>query len=165
MNANRYVFRPSTRGPCRASPVQISFGREASNRPNTPGITGLPVATRFRPVRTNIRCNVRSSGAQPCWADRIRRICAADRDGFSFFNADANSSTSAGVRGCDWRGEGTSASNPARCHSEIHRSNVHRLIRIDRPSGSVCVIAANARTSLPRCRPVNVGSAASLISM
>jgi hypothetical protein len=39
------------------------------------------------------------AAAQPCCADRIRRICAADRDGFSFFNAVASCKTSGGVRG------------------------------------------------------------------
>jgi hypothetical protein len=121
--------------------------------------------TRFRPVPTNIRCKVRSSGAKPCCTDKIRRICAADRPGFSFFNADANSRTSAGVRGCDCRGEGTRASNPARCHSAIHRSNVHRLTRIDRPSGSVCVIAANARTSLPQLNAAGYGALGGLAAI
>jgi hypothetical protein len=87
------------------------------------------------------------------------------RFGFSFFNALANSSTSGGVRGCDWRAEGTSASNPARCHSAIHRSNVHRVIRSDRPDGSVWVARANSRTNRPRCFLVKPGSAASRISM
>jgi hypothetical protein len=116
-------------------------------------------------VRTNIRCRVRSSGAQPSWAATIRRICAADRVGFSFFNAAANSSTSAGVRGWDWRVLGTSASNPPRRHSWIQRSNVQRVMRTVRPVGSVCGTAANARTSVPRCRRDSVGSAASRISM
>jgi hypothetical protein len=47
----------------------------------------------------------------------------------------------------------------------IHRSSVHRVNRTVRPSGSACGTAAIARTIAPRCRPVSVGSAASLISM
>jgi len=89
---------------------EIVVGRAASNRPNTAGSTGARSAVN--PVRTNIRCRVVSLGAQPSWACRIRRTCAAERDGFSFFNAAASSNTSGGVRGWDWRGEGTSASNP-----------------------------------------------------
>jgi hypothetical protein len=95
----------------------------------------------------------------------IRLTCAAVRSGFSFFSAVASSNTSGGVRGWDWRGLGTSASNPPLRQSRIHRSSVHRLIRAVRPSGSVCGTAAIARTSAPRCRPVSDGSAASLISM
>jgi len=35
MKQNRYVLRPPMTGPCSASPVHSSFGRAASNRPNT----------------------------------------------------------------------------------------------------------------------------------
>ena len=38
-------------------------------------------AQAVNPVRTNIRCRVVSLGVQPSWACRIRRICAAERDG------------------------------------------------------------------------------------
>jgi hypothetical protein len=108
---------------------------------------------------------VRSSGAQPSCAARIRRTCAADRSGFSFFNAAASSSTSPGVRGADCLGLGTSASNPSRRHSAIHRSSVQRVTRTVRPAGSVCGCAAIARTIAPRCRRDSPGSAASRISM
>lgn len=116
-------------------------------------------------MRTNIRCSVRSSGAHPSCAARIRRICAADRFGFSFLNADASSNTSPGVRGCDCLGLGTSASNPPRRHSAIHRSSVQRVNRTTRPNGSVCAWAAIARTIAPRSRRDRLGSAACLISM
>jgi len=97
----------------KASPTQISFGRSASNRPNASA--GSPPAARpASPVRVNIRCRVRSPGARPSWAGKIRRTWAAVRPGFSFFSAEASSITSAGSRGADWRGEGTSASNPPR---------------------------------------------------
>ena len=79
MNANRYVLRPATTGPCRASPVHSSLGRAASNRPNT---CGLPSGSPGRSSsRTKWRCRVRSEGAHPAWARRIRAICAAVRAG------------------------------------------------------------------------------------
>jgi hypothetical protein len=143
-------LRPSMRAPCRASPVHSSFGVSASNRPNTAGAAGPPVVSAFSPVRTNIRCSVRSSGAQPWWAAKIRRTCAAERSGFSFFNAAAICTTSVGVRGWHWRGLGTSASNPPRRHSAIHRSSVQRVSVTTRPNGSVCGWAAIARTIAPR---------------
>jgi hypothetical protein len=111
MKQNRYVLRPPTCGPCSASPVHSSFGRVASNRPDTcccPGSAG----GRFSSSRVNSRCSVRSEGAQPDWARRIRWTCAAVRSGFSRFSAAASSSTSPGVRGLACRGAGTSASNP-----------------------------------------------------
>ena len=79
-----------------------------------------------RPSRWKLRCRVRSSGAQPSWVRRIRRIAAAVRSGFSRRSATASSSTSAGVRGVHWRGLGTSASNPPARQSRIQRSMVCR---------------------------------------
>ena len=108
---------------------------------------------------------VLSSGVQPNFAWMIRQICAADRDGFSFFKEAASSMISGGVRGRDCLGEGTSASKPPRFQSVIHRSSVQRVIRTGLPSGSVCTMAAKSRTRAPRWRLDRVGSAASLISM
>ena len=110
MKQNRYVLRPAMTGPCSASPVHSSFGREASNRPKTcccPGSAG----GWFSSSRVNSRCSVRSDGAHPV-ARKIRCTCAAVRSGFSRFSAAASSSTSPGVRALACRGEGTSASNP-----------------------------------------------------
>ena len=140
-------MRPSTRIACSASPVQISFGRAASNRPNTgaaPAVTSV-----VSPVRWNIRWIVRSSGAHPDCALRIRWTCAAVRAGFSFFSAAASASTSGGVRGWDWRGDGTSASNPPRRHARIHTSSVHRVTRTGSPDGPSCSRAAISRTIAP----------------
>ena len=156
-------MRPSTRIACSASPVQISFGRAASNRPNT-GVASA-VTSVVSPVRLNIRWIVRSSGAHPDCARRIRWTCAAVRAGFSFFSAAASSSTSGGVRGWDWRGDGTSASNPPRRHARIHTSSVHRVTRTGSPDGPACSRAAISRTIAPRCRVDSAGSAASRISM
>ena len=47
----------------------------------------------------NQRCRVRSPGAHPIWARRIRRTCAAVRAGFSRLSATAISTTSTGSRG------------------------------------------------------------------
>jgi hypothetical protein len=58
------------------------------------------------------RCSVRSVGAQPALCRRIRRIWAAVRSSFSFFNATASSSSSGGVRGTHLRGVGASAAKP-----------------------------------------------------
>ena len=95
----------------------------------------------------------------------MRWTCAAVRAGFSFFSAAASSSTCGGVRGWDWRGEGTSASNPSRRHLRIHRSRVHLVTRTGSPDGPACSRAAISRTIAPRCRVDSAGSAASLISM
>lgn len=80
-----------------------AFGLEPAERLLLPG-----ALSAISPV-WNIRCSVRSSGAQPSWARRILLTCAAVRSGFSFFSAIASSTTSGGVRGWDWRGEGTRA--------------------------------------------------------
>ena len=103
-------MRPCSRIACIASPVQISFGRDASHRPNA-GASAAGVSA-VSPVRVNIRRIVVSSGAHPACAFRIRCTCAAVLAGFSFFSAAASSITSGGVRGWHWRGAGTSASNP-----------------------------------------------------
>jgi hypothetical protein len=98
-------------GPCSASPVHNSLGREASNRPKTcccPGSAG----GWFSSSRVNSRCSVRSDGAQPEVPRKIRCTWTAVRSGFSRFSAAASASTSPGVRGLACRGEGTSASNP-----------------------------------------------------
>ena len=162
-NANRYVLRPSSRIACSASPVQISFGRAASNRPNTGAASGA--LREVSPVRLNIRWIVVSSGAHPACALRIRCTCAAVRAGFSFFSAAASSITSGGVRGGDCRGDGTSASNPPWRHSRIHRSSDHRVTRTGCPAGPACSRPASSRTIAPRCRDDSAGSAASRISM
>src|SRR5207244_6536538 len=73
------------------------YPHNASNRPNTGAASA--VVRAVKPVRTNIRCSVRPSGAQPACTRRIRWTCAAVRAGFSFFSATASSSTSGGVRG------------------------------------------------------------------
>jgi hypothetical protein len=112
MKQKRYVFRPPTTGPWRASPVHSSFGRPASNRPNAcccPGTAG----TRYSSSRSNSRCSVRSEGDHPDCARRMRRTCAAVRSGFSCFSAAARASTCSGVRAVTCRGAGTRASNPA----------------------------------------------------
>ena len=109
MKQNKYVFRPPIFGPCKASPVHSSLGRSASNRPNT---CGSAPASRPSSSRSNSRCKVRSEGAHPEVARRIRCTWVAVRSGFSRFSAAASSSTSAGVRGVTCRGCGTSASNP-----------------------------------------------------
>jgi hypothetical protein len=137
-------LRPSTRMACSASPVQISFGRVASNRPDTGAACGVTIAVS--PVRWNIRWIVRSSGAHPDWALRIRWTCAAVRAGFSFFSAAASAITSGGVRGWDRRGDGTSASNPPCRHARIHTSSVHRVTRTGCPDGPSCSRAAISRT-------------------
>jgi hypothetical protein len=111
MKQNRYVLRPPITGPCSASPVHSSLGRDASNRPNTRG-PSPPSAGRFSSSRPNSRCSVRSDGAQPEAERKIRCTCAAVRSGFSRFSAAARSSTSPGVLGLACRGAGTSASNP-----------------------------------------------------
>ena len=144
-------MRPSTRIACSASPVQISFGRAASNRPNT-GVASA-VTSVVSPVRLNIRWIVRSSGAHPDCALRIRWTCAAVRAGFSFFSAAASASTSGGVRGWDWRGDGTSASNPPRRHARIHTSSVHRVTRTGSPDGPGVLAGRDLphhRAALPR---------------
>ncbi len=148
---------------CSASPVQISFGRDASNRPNTGAACGVTIAVS--PVRLNIRWIVRSSGAHPDCARKIRWTCAAVRAGFSFFSATASAITSGGVRGWDCRGDGTSASNPPCRHARIHTSSVHRVTRTGSPDGPPCSRAAIARTIAPRWRDDSAGSAASRISM
>ena len=100
-------MRPATAGPCSTSPVQKTLGASASNRPCTTPPRGVAISSR-----TKCRCRVRSDGAHPPWAAMTRATCAAVRSGFSFFKADASSSTLASVRGSTWRGDGHSASNP-----------------------------------------------------
>jgi hypothetical protein len=160
-NANRIALRPPTGGPCSASPVHRTFGASASNRPNARGAapSGRVVSSR----RTKSRCRVRSVGAHPRCARRIAATCTAVRSGTSFFTATARSSTSAGVRGDTRRGVGTSASNPPRRQSRIHRSSVARDARTGVPNGPGCSRAASARTSRPRCLVESRGSAASRI--
>lgn len=148
--------------PCNTSPVHRAFGCSASNRPNTAGAD--PVVAPVSPSRWKLRCRVRSSGAQPNWVCRIRRIAAAVRCGFSRRSATASSSTSAGVRGVHWRGLGTSASNPPARQPRIQRSMVWRLMRTRRPNGSVCSREANSRTIFPRCLVECAASAASQIN-
>ena len=123
-----------------------------------------PAVAPVSPSRWKCRCRVRSSGAQPSWVRKIRRIAAAVRSGFSRRNATASSSTSPGVRGVHWRGLGTSASNPPARQSRIHRSMVCREIRTRRPNGSVCSRDASSRTIFPRSLVECAGSAASRIN-
>ncbi len=155
-------MRPFTVGPCNASPVQRRFGASASNRPKARG--GNPFGRVDSSRRTKCRCSVRSSGDQPEWARRIAATCTAVRSGTSFFNATANSSTSAGVRGDTFGGVGTKASKPPRRQSRSHRSIVARETRTGRPNGPSCSRSAIARTSRPRCLVDNLVSAASQIS-
>src|SRR5450759_3353079 len=110
MNANRYVLRPATTGPCSASPVQRSLGAAASKRPNALGAAPLGRVPSSR--RAKCRCRVRAEGAQPACSPRITATWAAVRAGTSRFSAAASSSTNAGVWGSPWRTEGTRASDP-----------------------------------------------------
>lgn len=142
-------------------PVHNSLGRAASNRPNT-GWVGWPAV--ISGCSAKWRCKVRSPGAQPIWARRIRRTCAAVRSGFSRLSAIAVSMTSTGNRGLDWRGLGTSASNPPARQARIQRSSVSRETRTSRPDGSRCSLAAIWRTSRPRALGDSCGSAASRIN-
>ena len=118
----------------------------------------------FSSSRTKCRCRVRSSGDQPLCARRIAAICTAVRAGTSRFSAAANSNTCPGVRGCTRRGLGTSASNPPRRQSRIHRSIVGRATRTGVPNGPGCARPASSRTNRPRCLVDKAGSAASRIS-
>ena len=108
MNANKYVLRPATSGPCNASPVHISFGRgglePAEYRRPEPGRV-------LSPRRAKCRCSVRSR-RPPRAAAQDPPHLAAVRAGFSRLSAAATSSTAAGVRGADCRAQGTRASNP-----------------------------------------------------
>ena len=54
---------PAIRGPCSASPVHSSFGRDASNRPKTAG--GRPSGRVVSSSRSKCRCSVRTDGDQP----------------------------------------------------------------------------------------------------
>src|SRR6266542_3967694 len=169
MKANRYVFCPPITMPCNASPVHNSFGRAASNRPNTD--TG-PSPGRCRPCSAKWRCNVRSPGAQPSWVRRIRRTWVAVRSGFSRFSATANSMISAGSLELDCRGLGTNASNPPRRQARIHRSRVSRETRTrladqlvaeqpDRPSplGPGCLLIVSDRHRRPPVHLIHKGQA------
>src|ERR1019366_8274464 len=62
MNANRYVLRPATTGPCSASPVQRSLGAAASNRPNALG--AAPSGRVLSSRRGKGRWRGRADGAQ-----------------------------------------------------------------------------------------------------
>ncbi len=150
MNANRYVLRPATIGPCSASPVHLSLRASAWNRPNAFG--AIPWGRVVSSNRAKWRCNVRADGHGPPWVDRICAMCAAVRAGFSRFNAAASSRTSVGVLGTAPRGEGTSASNPPVRQARIHRSNVTRDTRTGVPNGPTWSVSANARTITPRSR-------------
>ena len=66
-----------------------------------------------------------------------RATCAAVRSGFSFFKADASSSTAASVRGSTWRGEGHSAGNPPARQTRIHLSRLLRDTCTGRPAGGL----------------------------
>ena len=132
MNANRIALRPSTVGPCNASPVHRSLRRSASNRPNARG--GARPGGWSAPAGRN--------GAAASARPATRRVRAQDHRDLrrgplraSRFNATASSSTSAGVRGATRRGAGTSASNPPRRQSRIHRSSVARDTRTGSPNG------------------------------
>ena len=162
MNANKYVLRPPVTGPCRASPVHISLGRAAPNRPDTGG--GLPPGRVRSSRRAKWRCRARSGGDHPALVRRIRASCAAVRAGFSRFSAAARCSTSAGVRGVTWRDGGASASNPPDRQARIHRPRLGRDTLTGSPNGPACSRAASSRTIRPRCRVLSPGSAASRIS-
>jgi hypothetical protein len=146
----------------RVSPVQISLHRSASNRPNTAG--GLACSSRCSSRPAKCRCTVRSEGARPARARRIRVICAAVRPGFSFFSATASSSTSAGVRGVTRAGAGTRASNPPVRQSRAHRRIVCCDTRICCPAGPSWSRPASSRTSAPRWRADSSGSVTSWMS-
>jgi hypothetical protein len=158
--ANRYVLRPPRGGPCRASPTHSSLHRSASNRPNTaaagaPSRPSSPPRPCCRARRSKWRCRVRSEGAHPDWARRIRATWAAVRAGFSRFNAVATSSTSAGVRGVTRAGRGTSASNPPPRQSRAQRSMVWRETRTGAPNGrperaAVCALGQRPHQPSPR---------------
>ena len=162
MKQNRYAFRPATRGPCRASPVHISFGAAHSNRPKTSG--GVPSGRVRSSSRSKCRCSVRTDGDQPHDFSRIRRTCAAVRAGFSRFSPAAMSSTAASVRRVTCRAGGASAANPPSRQARIHRSAVPRDTITGSPNGPSCALAAISRTIRPRCRVLSAGSAASRIS-
>ncbi len=162
---NRYVLGAGPAGgPCSTSETHSSPGAPASNRPKTSGAAAPdgPVSS----IRTKCRWMVRTEGTcpAPSRAARIRCTCAAVRSGFSFFSATASSSTPALVRGCTPRLPGTRASKPPARQSRIHRSSVDRPILSGCPPGSLCCLAASARTSTPRCRGGRSGSAAARIS-
>jgi hypothetical protein len=160
--ANRYALRPATDGPCRASPGHSSFGRDASNRPNTAG--GFPSGRVVSSSRPKCRCSVRTDGDQPHDVRKIRITCAAVRAGFSRFSPAASSRISASVRGVTCRAGGASAANPPVRQARIHRSIVPRDTVTGSPNGPGCGRAASSRTSRPRCRVDKAGSAASRIS-
>ena len=103
---------------------------------------------------------VRTDGAEPSWAARIRRTCAAVRAGFSIFRPAASSSVSVPARGGHCRGEGTSASNPPCRRATIHRSIVRRDTATGVPDGPSCSRAASSRTIAPRCLDVRAASIA-----
>jgi hypothetical protein len=155
-------LRPPITGPWRASPVHISLGRDASNRPNTGG--GLPSGRVVSSSRAKWRCRVRSDGDHPLLVRRTRATWAAVRSGFSRFSAAARASTSAGVRGVTWRDGGAKASNPPDRQARIQRSRLGRDTVTGSPNGPACSRAASSRTSRPRWRVLSPGSAASRIS-
>lgn len=151
-------------GPWSASPVQISLHLSASNRPNTPAAGTVPAAGRFSSSRSKCRCTVRSDGAQPACARRIRVTWAAVRCGFSFFSAAASSSTSAGVRALTLAGDGTSASNPPARQSRTQRRIVCSDTVTLHPARPSCSRPASSRTSAARWRADRPGSVTSWIS-
>ena len=104
-------MRPSTTGPCNASPTHRALGRSASNRPNTAGAAPSG-RVRVKPAAAKWRCRVRADGVNPPCAARTTATCAAVRSGRSVFSATANSSTDAGVCAATRRGPGTNAVNP-----------------------------------------------------
>jgi hypothetical protein len=154
MKQNKIALRVPTSGPCNTSPIHSSFVRSASNRPNA---TACPDGRMFKPTLTKWRWIVRSAGPDPSRSRMIRTICAAVRSGASRFNATANSSTAAGVRGTPSRAAGTSASNPPSRHARTHRSSVTRETRTRSPHGVKCSRAASSRTASPR-RPGGIAA-------
>ena len=149
---------PATFGPFIRSAVQISFTVAASNRPNASG--GAPPGRVVSSRASSHRWIVRTDGAQPSWAARIRRTCAPVRAGFSIFRPAASSSMPVPARGGHCRGEGTSASNPPSRRATTQRSMVRRDTGTVLPSGPACSREASWRTTWPRWRDVRARSIA-----
>ena len=163
MNAKRYDFFPPTAGPCRVSPIHISFGLAHSNRPKARRSSSAG-AGRPSSSRSNSRCRVRSDGAHPAVCRRIRRTCAAVRPGLSRFSASASASTSSGVRGAGCRGLGTSASNPPASYSRRHRVSVEYDTVARRPPGPSWARPASSLARQPRSAWLSPGSRSSCTS-
>ena len=131
-------MRPPTVGPCNASPVHRSFGASASNRPNAVGGVPVRAGVQLQPREVALQGPLVAAPSRQCAAQDRRDLRRGPARDFASSAPPPGPAPRPGSAARPCAGLGTSASNPPRRQSRIHRSIVARETRTGCPNGPAC---------------------------